>query len=95
MEKKWPRLSTVAKFASVQTESTRQIGRQIDYYNLDVIISVGYRVKSLRGTQFRQRATKRLDEYIRKGFVLDDDQLKNGSGRYRVKYYRSDYGPVE
>ena len=53
------------------------------YYNLDVIISVGYRVKSLRGTQFRQWATKRLNEYIRKGFTMDDDRLKSlGGGEY-------------
>jgi len=54
----------------------------IKLYNLDVIISVGYRVKSQRGTQFRQWATKRLNEYIRKGFTLDDERLKNGGGRY-------------
>ncbi|MDO5342647.1 MAG: RhuM family protein [Bacteroidia bacterium] len=54
-----------------------------NYYNLDVIISVGYRVKSLRGTQFRQWATKRLNEYIRKGFTIDDERLKNlGGGGY-------------
>ncbi len=54
-----------------------------NYYNLDVIISVGYRVKSLRGTQFRQWATKRLNEYIRKGFAMDDERLKNlGGGGY-------------
>lgn len=53
------------------------------YYNLDVIISVGYRVKSIRGTQFRQWATKRLNEYIRKGFTLDDNRLKQlGGGDY-------------
>ena len=54
-----------------------------NYYNLDVIISVGYRVKSMRGTQFRQWATKRLNEYIRKGFAMDDERLKNlgGGGR--------------
>jgi len=74
--------ATVAKFATVQTEGERQVERQIEYYNLDVIISVGYRVKSLRGTQFRQWATKRLNEYIRKGFTLDDERLKNGGGRY-------------
>ncbi len=55
---------------------------QVDYYNLDVIISVGYRVKSQRGTQFRIWATKRLNEYIRKGFTLDDERLKSGVGRY-------------
>ena len=53
-----------------------------NYYNLDVIISVGYRVKSLRGTQFRQWATKRLREYIIKGFTMDDERLKQGGGRY-------------
>jgi hypothetical protein len=54
-----------------------------NYYNLDVIISIGYRVKSLRGTQFRQWATKRLNEYIRKGFAMDDERLKNlGGGGY-------------
>ncbi len=54
-----------------------------NYYNLDVIISVGYRVKSFRGTQFRQWATKRLNEYIRKGFTMDDERLKNlGGGGY-------------
>ncbi len=54
-----------------------------NYYNLDVIISVGYRVRSLRGTQFRQWATKRLNEYIRKGFTMDDERLKNlGGGSY-------------
>ena len=74
--------ATVAKYATVQTEGTRQVERQVDHYNLDVIISVGYRVKSLRGTQFRQWATKRLNEYIRKGFTLDDERLKNGGGRY-------------
>jgi hypothetical protein len=76
------RPATDANFATVQTESERQVERQIEYYNLDVIISVGYRVKSLRGTQFRKWATKRLNEYIRKGFTLDDERLKNGGGRY-------------
>lgn len=75
--------STVAKFATVQNEGGRQVERLMDYYNLDVIISVGYRVKSLRGTQFRQWATKRLNEYIRKGFTMDDERLKNlGGGGY-------------
>ena len=72
-----------------QKASVRKIGnsdfstKPTNYYNLDVIISVGYRVKSLRGTQFRQWATKRLNEYIRKGFTLDDSRLKNlGGGGY-------------
>ena len=74
--------ATVAKFATVQREGNRNVERQVEYYNLDVIISVGYRVKSQRGTQFRIWATKRLNEYIRKGFTLDDERLKNGAGRY-------------
>ena len=75
--------ATVAKFATVQLEGDREVERNLDYYNLDVIISVGYRVKSLRGTQFRQWATKRLNEYIRKGFTMDDERLKNlGGGGY-------------
>ncbi len=75
--------ATVAKFATVQIEGNREVERNLDYYNLDVIISVGYRVKSLRGTQFRQWATKRLNEYIRKGFTMDDERLKNlGGGGY-------------
>ncbi len=72
--------SVVRNFRTTATD-----GKSYDvrYYNLDVIISVGYRVKSVRGTQFRQWATKRLNEYIRKGFTLDDDRLKNlGGGGY-------------
>lgn len=75
--------STVAKFATVQTEGIRQVERKIEYYNLDVIISVGYRVKSLRGTQFRIWASGILKEYMKKGFALDDERLKgNGGGTY-------------
>ena len=75
--------ATVAKFATVQTEGNRQVTRDIDYYNLDVIISVGYRVKSLRGTQFRIWASSVLKEYMKKGFALDDDRLMRlGGGNY-------------
>lgn len=73
---------TVANFATVQSEGGRKVERNIEFYNLDVIISVGYRVKSQRGTQFRIWATKRLNEYIRKGFTMDDERLKHGGGRY-------------
>ena len=73
----------------VEAESVRKIGnsdfstKPTNYYNLDVIISVGYRVKSKVGTQFRQWATKRINEYIRKGFTMDDERLKNlGGGGY-------------
>ncbi len=77
------RVSTVAKFATVQNEGDRKVQRTIEYYNLDVIISVGYRVKSQRGVQFRIWATKVLKEYIKKGFVMDDDRLKElGGGGY-------------
>jgi hypothetical protein len=75
--------ATIRKFRIVQREGDRQVGRDIDHYNLDVIISVGYRVKSHRGTQFRMWATQRLREYIIKGFTLDDDRLKQaGGGHY-------------
>lgn len=76
-------LATVAEFATVQSEGDRQVNRQIEYYNLDVIISVGYRVKSHRGTQFRIWATQRLREYLVKGFAMDDQRLKQaGGGNY-------------
>lgn len=75
--------TTVAKFATVQNEGARTVEREIVYYNLDVIISVGYRVKSHRGTQFRIWATHRLREYIIKGFTMNDDLLKKaGGGNY-------------
>lgn len=71
--------ATVANFATVQIEGKREVVRNIDYYNLDVIISVGYRVKSQQGTQFRIWATQRLKEYIVKGFALNDERFKTGS----------------
>lgn len=76
-------VSTVAFFATVQQEGGRQVERNIAYYNLDMIISVGYRVKSYRGVQFRIWATQVLKEYLIKGFVLNDELLKNaGKGNY-------------
>lgn len=75
--------TTVANFATVQNEGDRQVERQITFYNLDVIISVGYRVKSIRGTQFRIWASSVLKEYMLKGFAMDDERLKgNGGGTY-------------
>jgi hypothetical protein len=72
--------SVVRKFRITAADSKNY---EVGFYNLDVIISVGYRVKSLRGTQFRQWATKRLNEYIRKGFTMDDERLKHlGGGGY-------------
>jgi len=74
---------TVATSATVQREGSREVIREVEYFNLDVIISVGYRVKSHRGTQFRIWATQRLREYIIKGFTLDDERLKRaGGGHY-------------
>ena len=88
--------STVANFATVQKEGVREITRNIDYYSLDVIISVGYRVKSLEGVRFRKWATERIKEYIIKGYTMDDERLKNlGGGKYfyellnRIKDIRS------
>ena len=75
--------STVRKFRTVQKEGNREVSRDIEHYNLDLIISLGYRVKSQIATQFRIWATKRLKEYLIKGFTMDDERLKNlGGGNY-------------
>jgi hypothetical protein len=71
--------STVRKFRTVQQEGNRSVERELEYYNLDIIISVGYRVKSVQGTQFRIWATQRLKEYIVKGFALNDERFKTGN----------------
>ena len=70
--------STISKMETVRIEGTRQVKRTLDYYNLDAIIAVGYRVNSIKATKFRQWATATLKEYMLKGFVLNDDMLKNG-----------------
>lgn len=76
-------VSTVRKFRTVQNEGNRQVSREMTYYNLDMIISLGYRVKSKIATNFRRWATERLKEYIIKGFTMDDERLKNlGGGNY-------------
>ena len=72
--------ATVKKFLTVRQEATRQVSRELEHYNLDAIISVGYRVNSLRGTQFRIWATQRLREYLVKGFAMDDKRLKEAAG---------------
>ncbi len=74
--------ATVAYFATVQNEGGREVEREIVCYNLDVIISVGYRVKSQQGVRFRQWATRILKEYAVKGFSLNDQRLKDGRSRY-------------
>ena len=80
--------STVSKMEIVQTEAKRQVKRNIDFYNLDAIISVGYRVSSYRATQFRIWATSILKEYMIKGFVLDDERLKQGMTAFGKDYFR-------
>ncbi|MDR2692927.1 MAG: virulence RhuM family protein [Chitinispirillales bacterium] len=74
--------STYKKFLLVRTEGKRQVERNIDHYNLDMIIAIGYRVQSQIATRFRRWATQRLHEYIQKGFALDDERLKQGGSRY-------------
>lgn len=79
------RESTISKMETVQKEGNRDITRNIEYYNLDAIISVGYRVNSTKATQFRVWATQLIKEYIIKGFAMDDERLKNG------RYFGKDY----
>jgi hypothetical protein len=77
--------ATIGKFPIVQTEGSREVKRELNFYNLDAILSVGYRVNSSQATQFRIWATKILKEYIIKGFAMDDERLKNG------RYFGKDY----
>jgi hypothetical protein len=79
--------TTVRKFRSVRTEGKRSISRNIDYYSLPVVLAVGYRVRSARGTQFRQWATTRLEEFVVKGFTIDDQRLKNPPGPGTPDYF--------
>jgi hypothetical protein len=75
--------STCRNFRQVRTEGNRMVNREMTYYNLDMIISLGYRIKSIIATHFRRWATERLNEYIIKGFAIDDERLKgNGGGAY-------------
>lgn len=74
---------TVRNFRIVKKEASREVARDIKHYNLDVILAVGYRVRSEQGTQFRKWATERLREYLIKGFTMDDERLKEGGGRAR------------
>lgn len=82
------RNATVRDFRTVQTEGTRQVTRDLEYYNLDAIISLGYRVNSSKATQFRIWATQTLKEYILKGFVLDDQRLKEGQNAFGKDYFK-------
>ncbi len=83
LENELEKSSTVRNFRTVRFEGNREIERDLEHYNLDVVISVGYRVKSPQGTQFRIWATKRIHEYIVKGFTIDDDRLKQEGARSR------------
>ena len=80
--------ATVSKMEIVQMEGEREVKRETTFYSLDAIIAVGYRVSSVRATRFRQWATKILNEYIRKGFVLDDERLKQGTAVFGKDYFR-------
>jgi hypothetical protein len=73
--------STIKESLTVQTEGSREVRRTVTHYNLDAILAVGYRVRSSRGVQFRRWASTVLAEYLRKGFVMDDERLKNPDGR--------------
>ncbi|MCF6228327.1 MAG: virulence RhuM family protein [Planctomycetes bacterium] len=74
-----PPQATVKQYLTVQTEGQRRVKRVVDHYSLDVVLAIGYRVRSSRGTQFRQWATKRLNELLVKGFTLDDERIKAGN----------------
>lgn len=87
-EEELDKASTCTKIVQVQTEGNRQVKRNIDFFNLDAIISVGYRVNSKRATHFRQWATGVLKEYMIKGFALDDDRLKQGTNAFGKDYFR-------
>lgn len=81
------REATVRKFRTVQKEGEREVSRELEYYNLDAIISVGYRVNSHQATQFRKWATKTLKEYLIKGFSLDDERLRQGGKLFGKDYF--------
>lgn len=80
--------ATVRKFRTVQIEGEREVARNLEYYNLDSIISVGYRVNSTKATQFRIWATNVLKEFIVKGFAMDDDRLKQGTTAFGKDYFK-------
>lgn len=79
--------ATVKSYLMVRQEGTRQVKRPVLHYSLPVVLAIGFRVRSHRGTQFRQRAIARLDEYLVKGFILDDTRLKQPTGLDRVDYF--------
>lgn len=86
--KELEKVATVREFRTVQIEGAREVSRNLEYYNLDAIISVGYRVNSAKATQFRIWATQTLKEFILKGFVLDDDRLKENQTVFGKDYFK-------
>jgi hypothetical protein len=78
---------TIRYYRIVRLEGSREVAREIEHYSLPVILAVGYRVRSHRGTQFRQWATARLSEYLVKGFTMDDERLKNPPGKGNTDYF--------
>ena len=88
--------STCRDFRQVRKEGSREVSREIPFYNLDMIISLGYRIKSAIATQFRIWATQRLKEYMIKGFTMDDERLKgHAGGSYWKEYQNKTLSPVE
>ncbi len=81
------REATIRKFRIVRLEGRREVAREVEHYRLEAILAVGFRVRSLRGTQFRQWATARLSEYLVKGFTMDDERLKNPPGKGHKDYF--------
>jgi hypothetical protein len=81
------REATIRKFRIVRIEGKREVAREIEHYNLDAVLAVGFRVRSHRGTQFRQWAIGRLNEYLVKGFTMDDERLKNPPGKGQKDYF--------
>jgi hypothetical protein len=79
--------ATIRNFRIVRIEGKREVARQIEHYNLPAILAVGFRVRSHRGTQFRQWATARLSEFLVKGFTMDDERLKNPPGKGQTDYF--------
>ena len=82
-----PREATIRNFRIVRSEGKREVSREIEHYSLEAILAVGYRVRSHRGTQFRQWATARLSEYLVKGFTMDDERLKNPPAQGQTDYF--------
>jgi hypothetical protein len=81
------REATIRRFRIVRTEGQRTVSREIEHYNLEAILAVGFRVRSHRGTQFRKWGNARLSEYLVKGFTMDDERLKNPPGRGHTDYF--------